>query len=487
MKIISSLLFTGFIYLSNVSGQLALHQQLDQFTGSEVLQNASVSFEVIDLSTGKTIASHDPNRALPTASTAKLFSTATALELLGEHYTPVTRLYYDGTISEEGVLRGDLYIRGGGDPSLGSRYFFDAETRDDFLDTWVHEISATGIKRIEGAIIADASEFGYEGVPDGWNWVDIGNYYGAGPSGLCVYDNLIEFTFKTPVTPGALTTVVSQFPEIQGLTFHNEVKSSTSSGDNSYIYGAPYSNHRFAVGTLPKGRDQFVVKGSLPDAEKLLGEQFMKALTDSNIDVTGQVKTGRLLSLKSNDDAYGSRTLIYTHAGARLGEVIDLTNEKSINLFAEHLISLMGYVKAGNGATALGLQVMENHWKTRFNTTGLHINDGSGLSRTNAVSARHYVQLLHAVYEGDVSKRFIASLPVAGVSGTLKNVCRNQAGHGRVIAKSGTMNRIKSYAGYVHGHSGKMYAFALIVNNYNCSSRVLVNKMELIFNEIAKL
>ena len=126
--------------------------------------------------------------------------------------------------------------------------------------------------------MADASAFGYNGVPDGWNWVDLGNYYGAGPSGLSIYDNLVRYRFSVPSSSGQLVRVKSIEPKVPGLQFHNYILSSTRKGDNAYLYGAPYSLDRFGSGTLPLGSSNFLVKGSLPDPEMQFAHELCEAL-----------------------------------------------------------------------------------------------------------------------------------------------------------------------------------------------------------------
>jgi len=487
MKIISSFLLIGFLAINFAQAQNAAQNTIEKFAASSYLKNASISFQVIDLSSGMTVASYNSETVLPTASTAKLFSTATALEILGEDYRPKTRIYTDGEIDSTGTLKGDLWIRGGGDPTLGSKYYTSKEHHRDFLFAWADSLKKKGIQRIEGRIIADASEFGYGGAPDGWNWVDMGNYYGAGASGLTIFDNLVEYTFQVPNKIGAQSKLTSLSPSVPDLVVHNYVKAKSGGGDNAYIYGAPYSLDRFVTGTLPAGSSAFVVKGSLPDPEYQFAYELEKVLREAGIEVTEELGTARKLEIKSGNWSYSKRTLLFTHTGATIGSIIDKTNERSINLFAEHLVNLVGYETNGDGSTESGLRVLENYWSKKWSTNGMHVNDGSGLSRTNAISASNFTDLLKAMHTSQNGKRFEQSLPVAGINGTMRNICKNQAGHGKIAAKSGSMTRIRSYAGYVNATSGKKYAFALIVNNQTCSNAALIDKMEVVFNAIARL
>lgn len=484
MKIVSLSLLFQFTCIFLLA-QHPIQNAIEAFVNDPSMVNASISFEVKDLKSATIIASYQPNLSLPTASTAKLFSTATALEILGPDYRAMTRVYYDGTIDSLGVLHGNIWIQGGGDPSIGSKYFNEEGHQLDFFNEWMASFQKLGIKKIDGDIIADASAFGYEGAPDGWNWSDLGNYYGAGPSGLTIYDNLVKYYFSVPSTPGMITNARKIEPEVPGLVYHNYVLSSTKSGDNCYLYGAPYSLDRFGTGTLPVGSSNFMVKGSLPDPEYQFAYELSECVKKYGIDLSGNPKSVRREEILVDYDFYSSKQLILSHDGERLMDIIYHTNTRSINLFAEHMLNLIGYEKSGDGSTKSGLKTFTEYWKNKINIQGLELNDGSGLSRTNAISASHFVEMLDDMQHSSNGQAFLSSLPVAGESGTLRNVCKGQAAHGHMKAKSGSMTRIKSYAGYIEGKNGSTYAFALIVNNYTCSSSALKQKMEKVFNQIA--
>ena len=482
MKIVSIVLIHLLFVINVVFGQSSIQSAANQFANDPVLKHGSVSFVVIDLETGKPVATINSDLTLPTASTAKLFSTATALDILGPDYRPATKIYHDGFIDSTGTLHGNVWVEGGGDPALGSKYFTNEATKRDFLNSWVNTLKSIGIKKIEGSVIADASDFGYNGAPDGWNWVDMGNYYGAGSSGLTLFDNLLEFHFATGAA-GSKTKITKIQPEVPELVVHNYVLSSTRSGDNAFIYGAPYSMYRFVTGTLPMNKSDFVIKGSMPDPEHQMAYELKKELVANGVDVMGDSKAARQFFSFVPDE--GGLTLVTAYKGEKLINVINETNMRSVNLFAEHMLNLIAYEKTGHGSTDTGLKILDGYWKSKINTEGLHVNDGSGLSRTNAISANHYTALLQYMHKSKYAAEFRKSLPIAGVSGTLTSVCKGQAAHNRMYAKSGTMNRIKSYAGYIDGKSGKQYAFALIANNYSCSSSALRQKMEAVFNAIA--
>ena len=486
MKILSSIVILTLLSIEFVLGQNIVQEAVTNFKNNSAFINASISFYAVDIETDSVIAEHNPNLSLSPASITKLFSTATAIEVLGPNYTPTTRIYLEGNIDSNGILQGNIWVRGGGDASLGSKYYSEEGSENKFLEKWADTLSKLGLKGLTGGIIADASEFGYAGIPDGWNWSDMGNYYGAGPSGLVLYDNMVKYTFKTGSFAGAKTELISIFPTIQNFQFHNYITSSKKNSDNSFIFGAPYSLDRFATGTLPINNKAFVVKGSLPDPEYQLAFEFQKILTEKGIiskkEATGarQLDTGKITIRYSKDFK-----LVYTENGASILSIATHTNMKSVNLFAEELLCLTGYKLNNDGSTENSINQLEKFWRSKIDLTGMYIKDGSGLSRSNAISAKHFCNLLIQMSKSPNYAAFLSTLPLAGCSGTLSGVCKNQLGHGRIRAKSGTMNRVKSYSGYVESTSGKKIAFTIIVNNFNCSSSEVVNQMEKIFNTMS--
>jgi D-alanyl-D-alanine carboxypeptidase/D-alanyl-D-alanine-endopeptidase (penicillin-binding protein 4) len=486
MKILRLLLlFYCLVSLNTINAQNAVQNAINLFATSPEFINAGISFQAIDLTTGNQIAAHNPNLALASASTTKLFSTASAIELLGADYRPETRLYIDGVIEKDGTLKGNIWIRGGGDMTLGSKYFHSEGNQKYFLLKWADTIKKLGIKTITGSVYGDGSEFGYFGVPDGWNWSDMGNYYGAGPSGICVFDNMLKLVFKTGSSVGAKTELLHTFPTVQNLVFHNYTTSDNVSGDHSFIFGGPYSLDRFSNGSLPLNQTSFEVKGSLPDPEFQLAYELTQQLNSFGIVVYEGAKSVRQQNQVVKNRYQASYKLIYTNKGQKISDIATLTNMKSINLFAEELVCLVGYKMTGNGSTEEGLKQIEKYWAEKFSFNGLNLTDGSGLSRTNAISAAHYCNLLKAMSLSKNHSIYFSTLPIAGKSGTISGLCKDQPGAGRIVAKSGTMSRIKSYAGYINSKSGKKIAFAITVSNFNNSSNDVVDKMEKVLNALA--
>lgn len=472
-------IFVFFLILSLHAFSQNPEQILKQLVSQSYLKHAGISLEVLDLSNNQSILNYQANLAIPPASTIKLWSTATAYEVLGADYRPQTRLYTDGTI-EAGVLTGNLFIRGGGDPTIGSMYF--GEHHPTALQPLVDLLKKAGIHTIKGQIIADAHEFGYLSVPDYWAYADLGNYYGAGTSGLVIYDNMVDYYFKTSAN-GQPAILSHTFPIVDSLQLLNMIVSAPIHGDNSYIYGAPYQWQRMAVGKLPVNQSSFKVKGSLPDPEQQFAKELFLYCSQQGLSAQGGWDFMRRRWMLGNDKVnYSQLKEIGIHRGMTVHDIATLTNHKSINLFAEQLLCLTGYQQNGDGSTENSAKKMERFWNNQMDIKGAFFHDGSGLSRANAVSAAHFCRLLSYMQKSNQKDAFLQSLPIAGQSGTIASLCKNQAGSGRIYAKSGTMNKIKSYAGYLDAKSGKRYAFAVIFNNYDCSNSTLIDQIERLLN-----
>ncbi len=488
MKVLAISIFSFVFTLSlwSQTNDNPIQHSIDNFALGNGLENAAIGFMAYDLDSNKVLAKFNENMALTPASITKLFTTAAAFEILGKDYQPKTKIYHSGTIDSAGVLHGDIIIRGLGDPTLGSKYFYDRENADSFIKDWVDLVAKQGIKKIQGKVLADGSAFGYNGAPDGWDWSDMGNYYGSGPSGCAVYDNLTYLHFSTSGQLNGPTHLDSMTPPIPGYHLDNRVTTHNSSRDKAYIYGAPFSYQRFATGKLPRNRSNFEVKASVPDPELLLAQVFEDALNKDSIHVTLPAAGFRILH-KINDTVldYTTLKLVAEYKGKTLEEIALWTNHRSVNFFAEQLLCLIGYEKTGFGGTSESASFLRDYWSPRLNLN-MFQTDGSGLSRSNAFSANHFIQLFKYMYKSKNFEDFETSLPTAGKSGTLKGVCRGQAAQGRMKAKSGTLRRVKAYAGYIDSKNGAKVGFALIVNNDNLSNYRLVKRMEKVFNAMAE-
>jgi len=448
-------------------------------------QSASFAFYAVDVNSGEVIAELNPDKVLRPASTMKLLTTVTALELLGPDYKFVTTLGYSGTIDTvRHILNGNLIISGGGDPTLGSKYF-EATNPKKFLIKWVAAAHSSGIDSINGGLIADASFFSRDIVPPARSWQNMGNYYGAGACGLSIFDDYYTVCLNTGNKVGDTAKLIDITPYIPNLNFDIGVTADSINYDNSYIYGTPYSGFLAIRGQLPVGRSRFCVKGSMPDPPFIAALHLDSAFTANGIGIKNPPTTLRRLGQWGKSPEI---TILYRNYSPPLSQIITKTNVYSINLFAEHLMVHAGIKLGAYPDIQIAIDSVIAFWDRKgMNVTGMSLHDGSGLSQYNVISPRQMVfLLLFMKNKSNFFDAFYNSLPIGGETGTLTGMFKNSIAEGNIRAKSGTIDGVKAYAGYVTTKSGREVAFSMMVNNFSCSSREAKAKLEYLMEALAK-
>lgn len=460
---------------------------IKQLLKAPYMQGATFSLMVKEVADGSVLYSYDAGREVTPASVMKLVTTATALELIGADYRYPTTLEYDGEIGN-GILRGNLYIRGSGDPTLGSSHFASdrssyTPSRNTFIPEWIAALRKAGIGKIEGAVIADESIFDTEGISLKWVGEDLGSYYGAGSYGLSVFDNLYKLFFQTGA-PGGRPRIVGSEPNISSsVRFHNYLRSAAVASDSSFITGAPFAPDRYIYGVVPSNREQYVLKGDIPDPALFLSQYLTTELNKAGISVASPPSCYRIES-EAGTWQTGERREIATTYSPTLKEIVRVANEVSHNLFADALIKTIGLQyepRRGEVVSSFnrGIEVLRRHWlKKGLDVSPLWMYDGSGLAATGKVSAAFVADLLcYMATASEASTAFNASLPQAGIEGSVRNFLKGTALQGKARIKSGSMSRVKGYAGYVDWQ-GKRYAVALFANNYACDGRQMTQALE---------
>ncbi len=447
------------------TAQPTVQQLIDEFAGTRVLRNALVTVDVRDVETGIRLGSHLGDVASIPASTLKLITTAAALDILGGDYRFRTRLIAGGQV-EGGVLRGNLYIVGGGDPTLGSPYMEGVRPLDAVLQGWVERVKERGITRITGAVVGDGSYYGTDGAGSGWSWADLGNYYGAGTYGLNVNENAYTLSLTQRPGVGSTPPVSGTDPVIPGLTFTNELRSGPrGSGDQAYIYGAPFNYQQFIRGSIPAGTGTFRIRGSIPDPPLLTAQLLDQLLEANGIEVVQPAVSH--LTVGSGD--YTAATVLDEAFSPPLIEIVDRTNLTSNNLFAETLLREIN--KARGEAEPSSTKVVTDWLEARgLDTEGTQLRDGSGLSSRNFFSTSLMTAFLRDQSE---QSRWRESIPLAGRTGSLRNALKGTVAEGRVYGKSGTINAVRAYAGYVNRPDGRRFAYSIAVNNHTARASEL--------------
>ncbi len=432
---------------------------------SPVFKHAQWALYAEYMDTGKQLLNINSDFSLAPASCLKLFTTAAALDILGPAFRFETKLYYSGEISADGVLKGKLIIRGGGDPTLGSGRVKGALKLNVLMQSWVDAVTNAGIKTIDGAVIADDLLFNGASVPGNWLWIDLGNYYGAGISALSIHDNLYRLFLHPGKKEGAAVQVLRTEPQITELIFENQLRTGApGSGDQAYIYRAPGSFHAVLRGTVPAGVKEFSIKGSLPQPALFCARLFTSALRKNGITVLKEAE--RLVQTGS----YEKLNLFNTTLSPFLSEIVSVLNKRSVNLYAEQLLRMLSIKEKGDGSLEDGLRILKEFLiRKKVTNAGLHLEDGSGLSPNNLITTKMMVQLLKAEYISPDFKTFYESLSLAGDSGDMgffKIFGKNSIIEKKCRIKSGYIQGVRSHSGYVTAQSGRLIAFSFMANHF---------------------
>lgn len=475
--------FLFLIAVSSVSFSQPINEFIATMKNEAELKNASLGLSVLDASTGNTLCDYNGTTSLTPASTMKIITTASALQLLGKDFRYETILQHSGSFDKTtGVIDGDLVIRGSGDPSLNSEYFRKAEDTFMVVNKWAAALKEKGVKKITGKLVLDVSCFEEE-LPGTWVWGDIGNYFGAPAYGLSYNDNKFYIVFKPAAKAGDSVCVNKTVPCIDGLCFQNTVKAGGHE-DNAVVYHAPFSNNITIHGTLPASTRPQSIEASLPDPSLLLAKHLRLALAGAGIEL--KYDETRKVTAYNKKEYTAARSNLYTYRSPTLEKIIYFTTLHSNNMYAESIFKTMALKKGGWGSTWQGMTTLNNHLKSKgFDPSGLFINDGSGLSRSNAVTAEHLSKILYMMHADSLTRApFYNSLPVAGVSGSLRSLGKGTPLEKNFRAKSGYITRVRSYAGYMKTKAGKEVCVSLIINNFNGSPSETRKKMEEIFLKV---
>jgi D-alanyl-D-alanine carboxypeptidase/D-alanyl-D-alanine-endopeptidase (penicillin-binding protein 4) len=455
-----------------LSGQ---QNTIDTILADTSLTGTSWSICFADAVTGEMIFGHDAERNLASASVMKLYPTSVALALLGPDYRFSTDIYISGKFnSRRGVVDGDVVIKGGGDPALGSEYFRDHY--GDVVGQWTAALLNAGVRHVKGRVAAATSIYDFNPAPSGWSWGNLGQYYGAGVYDINFNDNKfnIYITGHNEGSPAVIDSV-----ELYGrdVRLTNYLTSSGRS-DQGYVYNTPYSHTAWISGSVPAD-SSFALKASNPDPPLTVVRLLDRAMRDAGIRIDGSASAARTNAVPEE------MTPLCVTLSPTLEEIVKVTNHESVNMYAEAIRKHLGYAILGEESFSAGARVIRSF----LDSIGCKpyeavILDGSGLSANNNISALMTVRLLVYMHNSPCTAPFIASLPEGAVSGTMKSYFRDEFFKGRVFAKTGTISSAKSFAGYVTTGSGRRLAFTMFANGFTVPNRKITDYMEAVVREI---
>ena len=442
------LLLLSLFCLLPAQAQAPLAPALDKILNSPVLKGGVTGAMVCRVSDGQVLYAHDADLRLLPASNRKLFTTAAALELLGPDFQTHTNLLAAAQPDASGVIAGSLYLRGGGDGLLSPAD----------LDTLATALANAGVKRITGSIVGDGTRFAGPPYGFGWEWDDFSDEEFPQISGLEINEGVLSVQVTAGAAPGSPVSVTLD-PPTDYVPLVVTAQTGAKDAADTCTAHRPWDKNEFVVsGTLPLGRT-LTQKVPVLNPPLLAAILLQAALARHGIAATGLPSAG-----PTPDGA----VVLASHSSVPLAEYIVRTNKPSDNLLAETLVRLLdpaGTYDAGHA------REMPFFRSLGVNTGPLALMDGCGVSRRDYVTARAVALLLRGMHREKNWPLYYASLPIAGVDGTLKSRMKGTAAENNVHAKTGTLSQARALSGYVTGRSGRLYVFSLLMNNYPGSAR----------------
>jgi D-alanyl-D-alanine carboxypeptidase/D-alanyl-D-alanine-endopeptidase (penicillin-binding protein 4) len=435
--------------MGTVAAPAAAPPPVAQEMSAERLPSSTVSFAVVDIESGRMLASLNPETPRSPASTIKVVTTFATLDSLGPAYTWHTQALASGELAD-GVLSGDLILRGGGDPYMT-------------LERWwsfVRALRARGLKSIHGDIVVDDTAFAlapedpaaFDGRPH--------EAYNAQPNALMVNFQSVEFT----LVPNAATRTVGivASPAPVNLAIENRIgfasgRCAGAAARVDFEVPTPEWDRVVFSGLLSRACAERSITRVLMQPQTYAFGTFVELWRELGGDFNGKLRVAA---------APATAQLLLNFDSLTLAEVIRLTNKFSNNLMARHLLLTLGADRYGVPATVeKGARALGDWSRERgLSLADIDIDNGSGLSRATRISALQMAAVLRTAYRSRFAPEFVASLPLAGIDGTLRSRMHGTAA-GSVRLKTGHLDGVTAVAGYVTTPAGKTYVLVSFVND----------------------
>ena len=443
---------------ANPRAERALASDLNRIFAAPVMEHGLWGVAIKSLDTGKVIYALNARKLMMPASNMKIVTLVAAAEILGWDYRFKTTLETDAEI-QGGSLKGNLIVRGSGDPTINSR---DDRARVLF-DEWAAALKAAGVTRIEGNIVADATAFDSRGLGQGWSWDYLEAGYAAPSGALEFNENIATLTIR----PGAKAGDPAQLelPPSTGLALlHNVVTGAAGSATTISFERSPASNDLDVTGSIAVGASPATRAVSVANPALYFAHSLTLALIERGIPVRGIPVAFQ----RSNLLPPLPRTAIVETQSPPLRAIATTMMKVSQNLYAETLLKAIGATGGAPATAAAGRAAAQRIFDAWAIEPGSYVQaDGSGLSRYDYVTADMIVRLLERMHT-DARHRdaFHATLPIAGKDGTISTRMRGTRAEANAVAKTGSISNVRALSGYVKTRDGETLAFSILANNF---------------------
>ncbi len=463
--------------------------RIDSLLSSPAFNDAIWAGKIVDLSTGSTVYSRNSEKNLTPASNTKLYTTAAALDQLGPGFRYRTPLYLRGYIISD-TLKGDLVVRGSGDPTLSPR-FLDGGP-DSVFRAWADSIRELGVRVVSGRLIGDDNLFDEEVLGIGWSWDDETYWYSAQIGALTVAENCVELEVKgsrrgekasISWTPATDYIIVINRTQTVGENEPDRERYARLRGQNTILVESTVAENSVDTECL-----------AIEDPTLFFVDILRSTLESSGIEIVGESLDADELDVVL-DYSQSDIRRVAVHTSPPMSLIAEVINKPSHNLIAEMVLKTVGTEHPVEdstivpGSAEMGLEAAKRTFHAAgVDTSRIRLVDGSGLSRMNLISTDMTASILRYMWnhpDPEAREAFLKSLPVGGVDGTLKNRFLEGRAANNVRAKTGTLTRVSSLSGYVRSRTGRPIAFALMCNNYTAPTRSVRDVQDGVVNLLA--
>lgn len=435
-------------------------EAVNKFVSHSSLRYASLGVQVIDLDSARSIASYRPEQANITASTMKTVVSSAALGLLGPHFRFETPVYLDGEL-KDGTFKGDIIIRGLGDPTIGSVFL---PCQANIVQEIIDALHARGIRKIEGTVIGDDSYYSYPYFDEDWDVGDLAYDYGTAVHALNFHDNLMTVNYSLDSRGRLAHSTIT--PPVPGVKVVSRCRANR--GRNAITPYLDYSVPALII-TGESGAKSYKNTYANPTPAPMLVDSVERALKSNGIRYDHDVN--------ARDEAHhAERSLLVIHKSPELTEIITSLLDRSDNMFAHALLRAIGardwelkdYDGLPSDLDAIGVAAVKNWLELQgIDTEPLFMRDGSGLARANKASVNFFGDMLsmmaHRTFDG---VRLCDLMPKA--AGRAGKTLKANPLSDLIVLKSGSMRHVQCFVGYYPADEPR-YAFAVLTNNFNCS------------------
>ena len=441
MKKILSLFLFAFI-LNTQAAQLPDSVRLELKKAGIPID--AVAIEVREAGKSRPLISLNADRAMNPASTMKLLTTYGGLEILGPAYRWKTEAYLDGKL-ENGILNGNVVFKGYGDPKLTIEAFW----------LWLRELRQRGLREIRGDIVLDSSFF----ADDRYDPAAFDNKpnraYNVGPKALLLNFHALHLR----LLPNSPQTTALLEPELYRYQLINHITTSANLPCNGEdAYQSRLDGHNIILeGSIPANCGEQQDYFSLLPTDEYFFAVFAALWQELGGQIQGHVRSGI---------APATLSVFSTHLSPPLSEIIRDINKFSNNTMARQLFLTLGTSDAKSASIAHSTEAIER-WLGNEQFPELVLENGAGLSRTERISAQHLAFILNRAALSPYSAELEASLPILGMDGTVKKRFKDDGIAGHAHLKTGSLEGVKSLAGYVHARSSKQWILVFIINHPN--------------------